>query len=540
MSQFLNVLKIIILFGFSTLSFLGNSDTLGLKSENKKIEPIISGGYDFSMVRMPDGSLWSWGSNEEGQLGLGDKKNRINPTRIDAEIKGEEIEKILLKDQQAMILTSDGRFYRSGRSSREVIGTNTFEEQVTPDGTSEKIKDIARAGVIQDSNNHHTFALLTDNGKVYTFGSYHKGGGGRGLSSFGSSENCTRKQSVSSGDAKPVLVDADIVSCDNGSEYNKLENEKELENIEIIEGSNNDRRFIAVNESGEIYSWGQGSNYKLFATKNENSNEIEGNIVKLVINKKFNYALTDKGDIWKWEGYNGEPENITSEKEGISGKIEDFAGYDETLIVLTEGGKVYGKGKNNYGQLDPSKENFDDFKELEFDDDNTKIKAIGMGYRHSLFVDEEDNVSGMGWNSYRQLANEKDGVQEEFRKTKQIGGVTHIASNQSTSYAVKNKKDLYAWGESTPSGDFSGLSNTPVKIKSSELGNDIQVMTLKGSPFSDRFHTVLQNGKGNILTWGHNWRKGLGHEEGNFRIGKLDHKKITTPTLKQKWMGKNI
>src|SRR5690625_7538844 len=102
-----------------------------------------------------------------------------------------------------------------------------------------------------------------------------------------------------------------------------------------------------------------------------------------------------------------------------------------------------------------------------------------MGYRHSLFVDEEDNVSGMGWNSCRQLASEKDGVQEECRKTKQIGGVTHIASNQSTSYAVKNKNDLYVWGATTPSGDFSGLSDRPDKRRRTEYGHDMQLRMLK-------------------------------------------------------------
>ena len=42
---------------------------------------IAAGGYH-SVVLKADGSLWAWGCNERGQLGLGDDVNRKVPTRI--------------------------------------------------------------------------------------------------------------------------------------------------------------------------------------------------------------------------------------------------------------------------------------------------------------------------------------------------------------------------------------------------------------------------------------------------------------------------
>ena len=42
----------------------------------------IAGGYSHSLGLKADGSLWAWGNNGSGQLGLGDTTNRLSPTQI--------------------------------------------------------------------------------------------------------------------------------------------------------------------------------------------------------------------------------------------------------------------------------------------------------------------------------------------------------------------------------------------------------------------------------------------------------------------------
>lgn len=42
----------------------------------------VSAGRDFSLGLRRDGTLWSWGRNDTGQLGLGDWTDRYSPTRI--------------------------------------------------------------------------------------------------------------------------------------------------------------------------------------------------------------------------------------------------------------------------------------------------------------------------------------------------------------------------------------------------------------------------------------------------------------------------
>jgi alpha-tubulin suppressor-like RCC1 family protein len=44
--------------------------------------PILAGGQYHSLTIRADGSLWAWGNNEAGQLGLRDTADRKTPTRV--------------------------------------------------------------------------------------------------------------------------------------------------------------------------------------------------------------------------------------------------------------------------------------------------------------------------------------------------------------------------------------------------------------------------------------------------------------------------
>lgn len=57
----------------------------------------IAVGWDHSLVLRPDGSLWAWGYNGYGQLGLGHSTDQNTPTLISGRLPG-SLFLLLLKD----------------------------------------------------------------------------------------------------------------------------------------------------------------------------------------------------------------------------------------------------------------------------------------------------------------------------------------------------------------------------------------------------------------------------------------------------------
>jgi alpha-tubulin suppressor-like RCC1 family protein len=46
------------------------------------IKPTIAAGDNHTLSLQKDGSLWAWGYNDFGQLGLGDNTRRLTPVQV--------------------------------------------------------------------------------------------------------------------------------------------------------------------------------------------------------------------------------------------------------------------------------------------------------------------------------------------------------------------------------------------------------------------------------------------------------------------------
>jgi alpha-tubulin suppressor-like RCC1 family protein len=68
----------------------------------------IAAGYDFNVALKGDGSAWSWGHNDRGQLGDGSTTNRSLPVNISALHNGTVIACGL---DHCAAITSDGMFW---------------------------------------------------------------------------------------------------------------------------------------------------------------------------------------------------------------------------------------------------------------------------------------------------------------------------------------------------------------------------------------------------------------------------------------------
>lgn len=478
--------------GSSALSHKANA--FNVTSQPRKH---LLAGYDYSGVIMENGDVWTWGANESYQLGLGDNENRLYPVRQNSNFNPRDIAEVISTDGTTHILLNNGDVYRWGKSSPAQGGLSK------PTRIARNVSSVGHARV-QALTNPHDATAFVENGQVKVYGSSYHGQAGRGISGYGASENCTATYNINIGDRKPVLTSGTVKPCPNNSSWKTVENGVPLTNVRMVEGSTSTRGFVAVTNDNEIYTWGQG--YSNFARKNNNVS-IDDKIIKLAVGSKI-YALTEKGDVWEWSGVSGTPIKINIPN------VKDVQAQADTVMILTENGDVYGRGNNSDGQLGANLGS----SVSEFTKIRENIKEIGLGLHHSLFEDNNGKIFGQGWNGYRQLANENDGVKERFTKVNSLSNITHVSAEIYSSFIIENNRNLLGWGD-LGGGDLGGRTNSPRRIKTFDTNvvkldsNTEETTTLTG--------VLLDNNR--IYVWGHDYDNYNGHTAGRYVIGELKH-----------------
>lgn len=75
----------------------------------------VVAGDEFTLVLLKDGSLWGFGFNSSGQLGLGDSiVNQLEPTKIIAS----GVSKIAASDRYSMIIKDDNTLWATGDNEK--------------------------------------------------------------------------------------------------------------------------------------------------------------------------------------------------------------------------------------------------------------------------------------------------------------------------------------------------------------------------------------------------------------------------------------
>jgi len=116
---------------------------------------IACGGFH-SAVYTEDGKMFTFGGGEHGQLGHGDKVNKIRPTLVEA-LDGVFISQITCGWSHSVALTSKGRVYTWGNGDHGKLGHGSGKKVSTPQMV-EKLKDIRVVKIA--SYNEHTAALI--------------------------------------------------------------------------------------------------------------------------------------------------------------------------------------------------------------------------------------------------------------------------------------------------------------------------------------------------------------------------------------------
>ncbi|PAV87903.1 hypothetical protein WR25_03684 isoform B [Diploscapter pachys] len=111
------------------------------------------------------GSVWSWGQNDHGQLGTGDIRPRASPCLL-ASVSRMKVVEAACGNSHTILLTNDGRLFAFGSNFQGQIGCGSkVERHLTPIAVSELMgSHVTRIAV----GGNHSIAVM--NGRAFTFG----------------------------------------------------------------------------------------------------------------------------------------------------------------------------------------------------------------------------------------------------------------------------------------------------------------------------------------------------------------------------------
>ncbi len=183
------------------------SPTLVSALEGKGVV-LLSAGHHSSFALCSDGSVYAWGSNEFGQLGLGDAEvgvNRNTPTLVTS-LSDKGVADFGKGHKYSLALCSDGSVYSWGSGN----------------GTPSLVSELSDRAATQVVCGYDFMLVLCDDGSVHAWGS-----NGMGVLGLGDTDARTA----------PTLVTA-------------------LEGKGVIGISSWDGHCLAAGANGEAYSWG--------------------------------------------------------------------------------------------------------------------------------------------------------------------------------------------------------------------------------------------------------------------------------------------
>ncbi|KAF5394800.1 hypothetical protein PHET_10133 [Paragonimus heterotremus] len=133
-------------------------------------------GDEHIVVLLENGTVYSLGSNEYGQLGLGDKISRIDP-RLIYDLRGHRITHISCGSNHTIFATDKNTLFACGNNDHDQLGVETAQQALV---RPQKLTGWDSRNEIQRLYaNADLSAVLTVTGDLFTFGSNEFGQLGR-------------------------------------------------------------------------------------------------------------------------------------------------------------------------------------------------------------------------------------------------------------------------------------------------------------------------------------------------------------------------
>jgi hypothetical protein len=137
----------------------------------------ISAGFFCSAAIKTNGTLWTWGLNNNGQLGLGDADNRSYPTQVGSDTNWNNVS-CGSSGYFAMATKTDGTLWLWGKNSYGQLGLGDTTTRYTPTQVG-VLTTWSKVSAATGNNGFSSFAIKTD-GTLWSWGANWQGNLGLG------------------------------------------------------------------------------------------------------------------------------------------------------------------------------------------------------------------------------------------------------------------------------------------------------------------------------------------------------------------------
>ena len=460
-----------------------------IKNNNISNAMIISAGNDHAVVAKTDGSVYSWGKGNVGQLGNRLTKDSIIPVMVG--------QYIIRMDKKNIVL---------GKTDTEIVKAkvnyfNILKEDIIDINSISKNTQVARIRKLNDND-----ASLTEDEIA------------KGYKAF-------EIEGVKAGTTNIVLTEQETNS--NGIIQIEVLPESGIIISPMVETVSN--HTVTLKTNGTVWTYGQNEYGQLGTGDTANYDEPkqvefpEGTVIKqIAVGEYHSVALDTEGNVWTWGrnnyyqlGNTGSDSNTPVMVTGIP-KVTHIASGTNSVMCVTENNKLIAWGQNAYGELGIG-QNINKITPTIINGVHDVLDVQG-GKNHYLVLKTTGELFTVGSNLYGQLGldlGERTRINtfENIPSNLKYGS---ISTGWSSNVAITIDGTAYCWGQNT----FGNLGNGT----KDNITSLTQVSGINGVVEADvgKTHTILRDYNQEVYLAGTNanGQLGDGTKDNNFSFTK--------------------
>lgn len=310
---------------------------------------VIGAGDNHTAMVGEDGSLWTWGRNDCGQLGNGTTEDSAIPVKV-----MDDVVSVACGDNFTAAIKKDGTLWTWGDNQWGQLGDGTRTNATAP---MQVLDNVAAVGC----GEHHAAAVKKD-GSLWTWGTTIW------TSKFTFSRELGGKETTGRLIPDKVMDDVLGVSCGYFFTYALkfdgtlcyANGKKVMENV--ISMAAGTQQNIAVQADGSLWSWGSSVYGELgdgeIRQEDVGLRKIKNDSMAVAAcGSNHSAAITADGTLYMWgrgsagQIGNGSTAFTNTRPLAVMNNVESVCGGDEHTVVLKKDGSVWACGSNEYGQL---------------------------------------------------------------------------------------------------------------------------------------------------------------------------------------------